>query len=165
MQVRFLVEYPLDKGIAKQVYQYIKNWFNFDLEGVLSVEFPPSLYFRTGELDSNSVLNFINSYQIQGLLIVLTKSELRDGLRLVYGKNRCNRILVSTFPVEKTERVAKVVLHELGHYYGLKDSSNRKCFMGVCGLPKEDFLRVLDSVSDFCDSCKERLRKVKEFIT
>ena len=165
MYIRLLLEYPLEKKVGEEVYKYIKNWFDFQLENILSVEFPPNLYFKTGELDSNSLLNFINGYQLSSsLIITITKGVLRDGLNVIYGKNRCNKIIVSKSMVEKPERVAKIVLHEIGHFYGLRDSNNRHCFMGICGLPKQEFIQVLDSVSDFCDVCKKRLRKVKEFV-
>ncbi|HVL39437.1 MAG TPA: hypothetical protein VM328_08625 [Fimbriimonadaceae bacterium] len=66
--------------------------------------------------------------------------------------------VVSTFRIKpdarRSERLSKIVLHELGHTYGQDHCIAPRCLMNDL----KGSIKVLDKAGDFCRSCRSNLR-------
>jgi archaemetzincin len=96
--------------------------------------------------------------------ISTTKGIYPDWGILGLGSMSGHACVVSTFRMRMTEvsdavfgnRLAKVVVHELGHTFGLAHCPASSCIMEDA----RGTVRTVDREKDFCDRCKKRLSDI-----
>lgn len=92
--------------------------------------------------------------------ISVSKAEHKDYGVMGLGYSPGHACIVSTFRPSKTatskthlqQRILKLVLHEMGHNFGLPHCSNQECFM----VDAEGQMK-LDREKELCTSCRRKL--------
>lgn len=96
--------------------------------------FIPILTFIFGQANFKGQTGIASSYRLQNEL---------------YGLERNDKLMM--------ERFIKIIIHELGHSYGLKH-----CFVPGCVMRSSTYVENIDQKERrFCHGCKEELDKLK----
>lgn len=93
--------------------------------------------------------------------VSVSKGEYKDYGVMGLGYSPGHACVVSTFRPSKTatskthlqQRIMKLVLHEMGHNFGLPHCSNETCFM----VDAEGQMK-LDQEKELCEACRKKLK-------
>ncbi len=166
-----------DISTVNWIKQNIENYYHFNVSILPEIAIPKHAFYKLrNRYRADTIIRFLKNYksnQFQYIVgftdkdISTTKEKYPDfgimGLGFVPGPS----CVVSAFRLKTTdkkllkERIAKVVLHEIGHNLGLPHCKNH-CFMHAA----EASIKQVDSEPlDMCDDCKFKLEhnKVKCF--
>jgi archaemetzincin len=130
-----------------------------------SIEIPKSFYVHHRKrYRADSIIKFLRQLHGKDTLTVgitdydisTTKNGIQDWGVMGLGYRPGKSCVVSTFRLHKRnmkEQFCKVVLHEIGHTFGLPHCEDKTCLMRDAegGNP-------LNEEKDFCKQCKERLK-------
>jgi archaemetzincin len=170
--------YPL--GQFESIYlallkDEVHTFYGYDVSILKGSSLPKIAYYAPrNRYRADSLLNYLlrvrpsNVDYIVGLTqkdISCTNDKYPDwgvfGLGFMPGKS----CVISTFRLKIgakseahfRERLSKVVLHELGHNFGLDHCASRKCFMADA----EGTIKSVDNEEkDLCIACKNKLKKL-----
>ncbi|MBI4850251.1 MAG: hypothetical protein HY819_00340 [Acidobacteria bacterium] len=160
----------IDTKLVEQVKQLILATYAVDVAILPAKELPQEAYYQPrnryraeklavylSKIDSKTT-------KILGLTvkdISTTKGEFLDWGILGLALLNQPPAVVSTFRLKKgkaseklfLERLGKVVIHEIGHTFGLDHCPNFKCIMEDA----KGTLKTVDNEKDFCSDCKIKL--------
>lgn len=160
-----------DTSTLNWIKQNIENYYHFNVSILPELAIPKQAFYKPrNRYRADTIIRFLKNYkpnQFQYIVgftdkdISTTKEKYPDfgimGLGFVPGPS----CVVSTYRLKTTnkkllkERIAKVVLHEIGHNLGLPHCTNH-CFMHAADAS----IKQVDSEPlDMCDDCKMRLKK------
>jgi archaemetzincin len=136
----------LNKQLSKHLYYPPRNRYRAD--SIIH-------WLQKGVTDSVQTIVGITSQDIS-----VTKEKIHDYGVMGLGYQPGKACVVSTFRAAKTaknkqhlqERLLKLVLHEMGHNFGLPHCVNKQCFM----VDAEGQMK-LDEEVDLCNSCQKKL--------
>ncbi|MBC7081060.1 MAG: peptidase [Thermoplasmatales archaeon] len=128
----------------------LKENFGVEIKDAGFLEVPVNGYNkRRGQYDAKYLLKFISDASIW----VVDVDIYIEGMNFVFGLTIANRAIVSSYRIPQ-EIIAKEVVHEVGHLFGLNHCKN-ECVM-----------RFSNSVADaitkqafLCCDCKKKLGK------
>ncbi len=85
---------------------------------------------------------------------IVDKDIYVDNMNFVFGLAMQNRAVVSCYRLPSDAMIAKEVVHEVGHIFGLPHCKN-KCVMQFSNSLAE----AMKKPSKLCEECKRRIRK------
>jgi archaemetzincin len=106
-----------------------------------NIEFPTNAFVKErNRYRADSLIKFLSNRALSNSIIVgltsrdisTTKNGIKDWGVMGLGYNPGNACIASTFRLQKNkhqEQLFKVVIHEIGHTFGLPHCENRTCFM------------------------------------
>jgi archaemetzincin len=160
-----------DSAELLQFKDSIEHFYDVKVYIAANKPFPEHLYYKPrNRYRADRIIHWLRMNIADSIRTVVgitskdvstTKVDVYDYSVMGLGYRPGHACVVSTFRPAKTaknknhlqQRLLKLVIHEMGHNFGLPHCSNEECFMvdaeGQMKLDKERFL---------CDSCKRNLK-------
>jgi archaemetzincin len=161
-----------DSSTLLQLKDSIEHFYNVKVYIAASKSFPEHLYYKPrNRYRADRIIHWLRMNIADSIRTVVgitsndvstTKGDAYDYGVMGLGYRPGHACVVSTFRPAKTakdknhlqQRLLKLVIHEMGHNFGLPHCSNEECFMvDAEGQMKLDKERLL------CDSCEMKLKK------
>lgn len=160
-----------DTASLQQLKDSIEQFYNVTVYIAASKAFPEHLYYKPrNRYRADRIIHWLRMNIADSIRTVVgitskdvstTKGDAYDYGVMGLGYHPGHACVVSTFRAAKTaknkshlqQRLLKLVIHEMGHNFGLPHCSNEECFMvdaeGQMKLDQEKYL---------CSSCKKKLQ-------
>ncbi|MBX9784501.1 MAG: hypothetical protein K2X48_14525 [Chitinophagaceae bacterium] len=160
-----------DSSALLQLKDSIEQFYNVNVFIAANTAFPENLFYKPRNryradriihwLRMNIADSIRTAVGITAKDVSTTKGDAYDYGVMGLGYHPGHACVVSTYRPAKTaknkmhlqQRLLKLVIHEMGHNFGLPHCSNEECFMvdaeGKMKLDKEKYL---------CNSCKKKLK-------
>lgn len=152
---------PLHQEKISQKLSYIIPYFFSDTVALIkTIDMPEKAYCK--KFKSYNVYDFYKDVGVDGTKTVcITYRDLSDSCtnRGLLGQSFDSTCIVSLYRLGTMIRLYKIVVHELGHIFGLDHCTTPKCLMEEGG--SKDTLLLIDNEEDFCDKCKKILENGK----
>ena len=160
-----------DVGILRYLADSVEKFYPVDVVIADKKNFPGSFYYKPrSRYRADSTIKWLKKIKpdsarsIVGITnedISVNKGTHKDYGVMGLGYKPGVSCIVSTFRLRKTaaskqhfqQRLFKVVVHEMGHNFGLSHCPDETCIM-----VDADGQMKLDKEKDLCESCKVRLR-------
>lgn len=168
---------PLQSFSAETVYflkDSIEKFYPVNIVIATEKNFPVTFYYKPrNRYRADSTIKWLKKMKpdsarsIVGITnqdISVNKGAHKDYGVMGLGYKPGKSCVVSTFRLRKTatsqkhfrQRLFKVVVHEMGHNFGLSHCDNESCIM-----VDADGQMKLDKEKDLCESCKAKLKMTK----
>ncbi len=144
------------------VNDIMKKHFNQITQDAGSFKLPPNAYNPLRQqYDVIHILNYIarkNKLRFDLRLGLVDVDIYSQGMNFIFGlaDPLKKTAIVSTYRLtgeRKNERIAKEIVHEIGHLLGLTHCSNSKCVMYFSNTVTDTDNKALD----FCKNCRSRI--------
>lgn len=150
-----------DSNLINSLITRIENFYNVKCKVLTNEKISSDvLSSRTKRIDADKILK---KYRSEKRIVLLTNKDIcvnEYGI-FGYGYKPGNTSIVSTFRISKNkkllkDRIEKILLHEIGHNFGLNhcESFNNFCFMNSA----KHSIKTIDKERIFlCENCLSKL--------
>lgn len=170
----FVLLQPLqsfDKSVLSFLKDSIEKFYPVHILIADQKSFPANSYYKPrNRYRADSTIDWLRSIKADTVRLIVgltdsdistTKGTINDYGVMGLGFHPGNACIVSTFRIKKSatskqnlrQRIFKVVVHEMGHNFGLAHCPDQHCIMADAeGKMK------LDGENDLCVSCRKKLK-------